>query len=166
MTLIRNKSLIKQVEIRDVGLCRCCGFKGSEAHHIIPICMSGEDNIKNIVLLCSLCHRDAPNTKQEFFEYMMRGGARIERMLGKIITFLEEKNMDFHKFFPLTKQIIKWARDVDKTNSLEEFNLKDSLEIEDVNFTEERNNYYQKLKINNLLTHYSPIYRSEKESHN
>ncbi len=146
MTLIRNKSLSKQIEIRDVGLCRCCGFKGDEAHHIIPIYMCGEDNVKNMVWLCHTCHRDSPNNKQEFFEYIVGGGARTERILGIIVTYLEERNMDFHKYFPITKQMIKWVRDVDKINSLEEFNLKDSLKIEDVDFTKESREYDKKLK--------------------
>lgn len=151
MTFIRNKSIIKQVEIRDMGLCRCCGFKGSEAHHVIPLIYNGEDSLKNLIWLCNFCHRNAPDTKQEFFEYIMRGGARTEGMLGMIVTFFEERDMDFHKFFPLTKQIIKWLRNVDKTNSLEKFNFKDSLEIKDVDFSEERNEYNKKLKESKTL---------------
>ncbi len=138
---MRNQSLKKQIQTRDVGLCRCCGFKGSEAHHIIPLIFGGRDNVKNMVWLCSYCHRDAPDNKQEFFEYMLRGGARTERFMGMAVTYLEEKKMDFHKFFPLIKQVVIWLKNVDKTYSLANFNLKDSLKVKDVDFTKELKEY-------------------------
>ena len=113
---IRNKTIIKRVQIRDLGLCRCCGFKGSEAHHITPLVFYGDDNLKNMIWLCYHCHKGAPNNKQQFFNYMMRGGSKIPLIYGIIITELEKRNMDFHIFFPQYKEFIKSLRDVDKVN--------------------------------------------------
>ncbi len=137
MKKLRNQSYRKQIEIRDMGLCRCCGFTGSEAHHIIPITYDGEDKLENMIWLCGYCHRDAPNTKQEFFNYLMRGGSKTERILGMMVTLIEERNLEFQKVFPYCKDILKGFRNWDKTNSLEQFNLKDSMEVPDVDFSKE-----------------------------
>jgi len=111
--LIRNKTIIKRVQIRDLGLCRCCGFKGSEAHHVIPLVYGGQDNVRNIVWVCYYCHKNAPDTKQKFYDYMMDGGARIPAIYGRIIIELEKAKMDFHIYFPQQKEMIKSLREIE-----------------------------------------------------
>lgn len=130
----RKKTLVKQVMKRDLGLCRCCGFKASEVHHVIPIIYGGNDELKNMVSICHECHRKAPDDKKEFKEYIDRGGARLQFLIGISITEIEKLNLNFHEYYPLVKQIINWCRDVDKTNALEKYNLKESLEIDDVDW--------------------------------
>ena len=147
MTSIRKQSLKKQVLVRDFGLCRCCGFKGDEVHHITPLVYGGGDNVENMILLCSYCHRDAPNTKQEFYEYMTKGGSKTERILGMIVNELEINGLEFHKYFPIFRQVIKWVKDVDRTNSIETYSLKDALEVNDVDFKEEERIHKEKKKI-------------------
>jgi len=41
-----------------------------EAHHIIPLCFDGKDELENLITLCNDCHHFAPNKKDEFKEYM------------------------------------------------------------------------------------------------
>jgi len=133
---VRNKNYILQVTIRDRGLCRCCGFKGSEVHHVIPLVYGGEDNPRNMILLCSICHMHTPDTREEFFEYIKRGGARLEMMIGRIINMLEEKNLNVSIYYPQVKEIIKSLRNVDKNNCFEKYSLKESLEVEEVDFND------------------------------
>ena len=54
--------------------------------------------------------------------------------IGRLIVFLEKKNLDFHQYFPLAKRIFKWAKKVDYVNAIDSYNLKDSLEVEDIDF--------------------------------
>lgn len=142
MTKIRNKTLLNQVMIRDLGLCRCCGFKACECHHIIPLIYNGEDRPRNMVALCSTCHIHSPDTKQEFFDYMKIGGARTQLMLGKIVQSAQKLETDskgeysFSYSFDFLKEMIKSLREIDINNCLEKYNFKESLEVENVNFSD------------------------------
>ena len=137
MTKVRNQAKVKQVMIRDLGLCRCCGFKAVEVHHVIPIHKGGEDKLNNMVALCSLCHRDAPDSKEEFYEYIKRGGARTLKMLGIIVQEAEKGEFNggsFSELFTMGRNLLRSLRKIDVENSKEEYNLKDSLDLEDVSF--------------------------------
>jgi len=58
-----NSALRKEVEARDEFTCQSCGLKGQtfnkifEVHHIVPVYLSGEDDLDNLVLLCPNCHK-------------------------------------------------------------------------------------------------------------
>lgn len=57
-------SLVKQIYARDESQCMICGYGKDnysvssqlEKHHIIDVQYTGNDNIKNLVLLCKNCH--------------------------------------------------------------------------------------------------------------
>lgn len=57
-------SLVKQIYARDESQCMICGYGQDnysvssqlEKHHIIDVQYTGNDNIKNLVLLCKNCH--------------------------------------------------------------------------------------------------------------
>ena len=123
-----------------MGLCRCCGFKASEVHHVIPLTFNGTDDIKNMVSLCSICHKHSPNTKSQFYQYMKKGGAKTIFLLGVISQSsqeLEGKNgVSFMYYFNLGKKILNSLREIDFSNALENYNLKDSEGIEDVDFSD------------------------------
>jgi len=123
MTSLRNKSIRDQVLYRDFHLCRCCGFKANEAHHIIPIIYKGEDKPENMVALCHFCHKHSPDTESEFIEYIKKGGAFTAYLLGKAVKELEYKKLDFQIYFPLAKEMIKWLRECDINNAIENHNL-------------------------------------------
>lgn len=57
-------SLVKQIYARDESQCMICGYGQDnysvssqlEKHHIVDVQYTGNDNIKNLVLLCKNCH--------------------------------------------------------------------------------------------------------------
>jgi len=51
------------VEMRDGGLCRVCGAKGYDAHHIKYRSAGGTNALDNLVLLCGQCHEDEHHHK-------------------------------------------------------------------------------------------------------
>ncbi|HLD98467.1 MAG TPA: HNH endonuclease [Candidatus Nanoarchaeia archaeon] len=138
MTKIRNKKVRDQVLIRDLNLCRCCGFRGSQVHHITPIIYGGEDNVTNMVTLCDTCHHHAPNTKEEFIKYFKKGGARTEMMIGKIVemSFAAENSsngqLKFQEMFMLGRQMYLCLKQMECTFAIENANLKQSLEVRDI----------------------------------
>ena len=81
----RSQTLRKQVFERDNFTCRKCGFKDEtmaklEAHHVVLLGYGGKDELDNLITLCFDCHHFAPNTKEEFLEYLkeeMTGTATI-----------------------------------------------------------------------------------------
>ena len=46
------------VKLRDKGLCRCCGKRGEDAHHLIYRSHSGASTLNNLVWLCRTCHSE------------------------------------------------------------------------------------------------------------
>ena len=71
----RDQSLKKKAFERDDFICQKCKVQDKkarilEAHHIFPLFVNGEDNLNNIITLCSDCHHFAPDNKQEFEEYI------------------------------------------------------------------------------------------------
>ena len=67
------KELRKECLERD-KVCRRCGEKGNEIHHIIPFSSGGKDELKNLVTLCKKHHCIADNT---YFKYGITSMARI-----------------------------------------------------------------------------------------
>lgn len=121
----RNYSIVRMVLKRDLELCQCCGFAGSEVHHITPLVYGGLDHQDNMVVLCHFCHKYAPNTKEKFEEYMAMGGAKTNMIWGRILAICELKDIDFHTNYQLFKSLIKALRRVDVVNKLEKFNMKE-----------------------------------------
>ena len=130
----RDKRLVRLVLRRDIGLCRCCGFKGDEVHHIVPLSLGGIDEIENMITLCGECHRNAPNTLEEFKEYMRKGGSRLYKIIGKIVLDMEEKKVPFNEYYSLMLKVISYLRQVDINNAIETYGIKESLEIKDIKF--------------------------------
>ena len=128
MVIKRDITLRKEVLTRDLGLCRCCGFKGNEVHHVVPLVFGGKDETDNMITLCSFCHKHAPNKKEEFIDYINRGGAKYEYLLGIFINKCEIKGLEFHKCFPIFKKILVALKGVDYLNAIETYNLKEVFE--------------------------------------
>lgn len=125
----REKRKVKEVLLRDLGLCACCGFEANEVHHITPLIYGGKDNINNMVSLCSYCHKHSPDTLEEFNNYKERGGARYEHLLGAFINNCIIKGFEFHKVYPKFKLIFSKLRELDQINCLDKYNIKKSLEL-------------------------------------
>ncbi len=79
-----------EVFSRDGFKCKKCGFMGNseelEVHHIKMRVDGGNDIINNLVTLCFICHHFAPDTEEDFQEYLK------EKMDGMILdTFRKSK---------------------------------------------------------------------------
>lgn len=131
----RNQELVEEVFQRDLGLCRCCGFKGDEVHHIVPLVYGGKDEASNMVTLCSFCHKYAPDTKEEFIDYVNRGGAKYEILLGMFINRCDINGLEFHKCLLIFKKILFALKKLDYLNAIKTYNLKEIFEkdIDDIN---------------------------------
>ena len=73
--VIRQKNFRKNCLERDSFTCQKCKVedhiaKRLEIHHILPLYSGGEDNIKNMITLCSTCHKYAPDNSEKFQEYL------------------------------------------------------------------------------------------------
>lgn len=111
----RKASSIRMVRKRDKNTCQCCGWLGGEVHHIIAIKFGGEDIPENMVLLCNMCHKHAPETKEPFQVYKNAGGARKIAILGIAASECLKNNEDMRKCIELTERIF---------NSLAEMSVK------------------------------------------
>lgn len=65
---------------------------------------------------------------------MRKGGSKLYNIVGKIVLDMEEKKIPFNEYYPLMLKVISYLRQVDITNALETYGLKESLEIEDIKF--------------------------------
>jgi len=130
--VVRDRYLRRQVLKRDLGLCRCCGFKANEVHHIKLLVYGGKDIIRNMVSLCYYCHINAPDDEEEFIIYMNSGGAKIPYLFGNFIIAMEDKKIDYNKYIPLFKRIVNTVRNLDYKYAIEKYSLKECLTIKDI----------------------------------
>lgn len=98
----RNKGLSRpetiSILIRDNYTCQKCKLedktaKKLEIHHIKPIVFGGTDEKENLITLCSVCHKYAPNREKEFKEYM---DSECDGQLTLLIKIMKELK-DHHK---------------------------------------------------------------------
>lgn len=132
---LRNKSLTKQVFGRDLGLCRCCGFKGHEVHHIVSLIDGGKDLPENMVTLCHYCHKLVPNKADDFIEYARLGGARLPFIMGLAILNAEKLNIPYSEWFPAIKEMINSLRTLEFENAIEKYSIKEALFVRDIEYT-------------------------------
>lgn len=86
----RNKilgSLRSKVIARDRSICQYCyrATKKPEVHHIRPVYIGGADDLCNLIVLCSTCHKYAPNNEEEFLAYQKDGGAGFAFILKDLL---------------------------------------------------------------------------------
>ncbi|MFC1801045.1 HNH endonuclease [Nanoarchaeota archaeon] len=70
-----SKTIRNSILKRDDFACQKCKVKDKsgksfEIHHIKPVVFGGTDSEDNLITLCSVCHKFAPNKESEFKEYM------------------------------------------------------------------------------------------------
>lgn len=90
----RKSTYTRKVRLRDNNTCQCCGWLGSEVHHINAIRFGGEDTPENMILLCNMCHKYAPENKLQFEAYKRTGGARKVAILGIAVSECLKTNQD------------------------------------------------------------------------
>ena len=93
--------LKKEVLERDNSKCQKCGFFGRteelETHHIKPKISGGKDEKENLITLCSICHYYAPDSEEDFKNYLNEkiDGNILDtfRKIQKTISRLSKKGM-------------------------------------------------------------------------
>ena len=83
----RSKTNIAFVQLRDRNICQCCyvtSLKDKlEVHHIHPLWCGGEDEQNNMIVLCSECHKYAPDDWRDFLDYQRYGGRSGQLFAGE-----------------------------------------------------------------------------------
>jgi hypothetical protein len=113
----RRSSLSRQALKRDLGICQCCGRDESqsgkmEVHHIHPHYIGGEESLNNLITLCSICHRDAPNNPDNFLAYQRSGGRIWQwRLSALIISGLGNPEIEKLTLKELWERVVKFRID-------------------------------------------------------
>lgn len=89
-------SIKEKVLNRDNFTCQKCGFHDSqneeiEVHHIDMIINGGENDISNLITLCSICHHYAPDSVEEFKKYL------DEKIDGRVLDTFRQSNKSISK---------------------------------------------------------------------
>ena len=107
---------------RDLYICQACGLNTMddqiEIHHIKPVVYGGTNDIDNLISLCNTCHKNAPDDKKEFEEYIINGGFVIPHLIGMTIQIAEKNKLDILNMYHKGKEII---------NGLQVFNIKSQI---------------------------------------
>ena len=90
------KELINKVLERDRFTCQKCGFNDSkgeelEIHHINPKSLNGLNEISNLVTLCSICYKYAPDSEKDFKKYL------TEKIDSKILETFRKSDYSISK---------------------------------------------------------------------
>jgi len=72
----RNQKIVKKLKELYNNQCQICGFtfkkdsgeNYSETHHLIPLQNNGDDDIKNLVVVCPNCHKKLHYAKKEKYD--------------------------------------------------------------------------------------------------
>lgn len=86
----------EKVLSRDNFTCKKCGFhdlqsEEIEVHHIDMRVNGGENDISNLIILCSVCHHYAPDTIEEFKKYL------DEKIDGRVLDTFRQSNRSISK---------------------------------------------------------------------
>jgi 5-methylcytosine-specific restriction endonuclease McrA len=98
----RNFQLRKKCFERDNFTCQKCKFEDKtggklEAHHVFPLFAGGKDEIENLITLCFDCHHFAPNTREDFENYL---GEEIDGTSTTLIRAFNKVQQEHPEFYP------------------------------------------------------------------
>lgn len=73
---IRNEQTrMREVLITPDSCCGKCGCKENlEIHHLMPVLFGGDNDIRNLIILCSKCHDDASGYFKHRLNYLKKSG--------------------------------------------------------------------------------------------
>jgi 5-methylcytosine-specific restriction endonuclease McrA len=68
------RTIRKEALKRDGFKCQACGAHNCrlEAHHVVPVCVGGANELDNLTVLCVPCHKQAHRTWDEYFAIVRR----------------------------------------------------------------------------------------------
>lgn len=94
-TAISNQTKIKVLE-RDNFTCQKCNFQNLsstelEIHHIHQKVDEGNEDLANLIVLCSICHHYAPDSPEDFSRYLN------EKIDGKILETFRKSTRSISK---------------------------------------------------------------------
>lgn len=93
----------KKVYARDGYRCVLCGKKGKlHAHHIVPVKISKDNSLSNLVSVCNKCHR---KLEQIGFAILERGGGRAEIRRTELEIIMEAKKDRLKKYLEKREKI-------------------------------------------------------------
>lgn len=104
--MTKRKASFRTVVLeRDDYACQCCGVKSVriEVHHIEPLTFGGADEINNLISLCFVCHKEAPNDPDLFLEYQKQGGKRTIRVIATLMPVALRQGMTIVDILPRLK---------------------------------------------------------------
>jgi len=95
----------RRVYIRDSNRCVLCGKKGKlNAHHIIPVKISKDNSMSNLVTVCDVCHRRLEAIGYAILE---RGGGQTDVRRAELTIITEARKARLEKYMDKREQIIE-----------------------------------------------------------
>lgn len=94
---------------RDGGRCVVCGEKHYlEVHHMKAIYNGGDSSSDNLITVCKICHRFAPETgREDFEEYRKNPGKNIlSRLLSSDKTKKEYNRLNIRFYTEVTQEYV------------------------------------------------------------
>lgn len=81
---------------RDGNRCVLCGQKGRlHAHHLVPVRISHDNSISNLVSVCEKCHRRLETIG---FAILEQGGSRTDVRKAELTLIMEEKKKRYERY--------------------------------------------------------------------
>jgi len=106
----------KIVYSRDSHRCVLCGKKGRlHAHHIIPVRVSHDNSLSNLVSVCEKCHR---KLEQVGFTILEAGGSRtdVKRAELRMIMESKKKRLDKYNKYLEEQKILKEKEEIERSS--------------------------------------------------
>lgn len=92
---LMDQKLHSAVKKRDHNTCRLCGVKETSlvAHHILSPVFGGEDSLKNLVTLCTLCHGNIHHNLHGLAEKAEKNGtqALLNQLIDGVLPYKHQK---------------------------------------------------------------------------
>ena len=90
------ENIRKLVYRRDGNRCVLCGQKGKlHAHHLVPVRISHDNSISNLVSVCEKCHRRLETIG---FAILEQGGSRADVRKAELTLIMEEKKKRYERY--------------------------------------------------------------------
>ena len=108
----------KMVYTRDNHRCVMCGRKGKvHAHHIVPVKVSRDNSLSNLVTVCERCHK---KLEAVGFTILENGGSRVDVKRAEFRMIAEAKKKRLEKYNKLLEEKKLQEQQAQKTEQTQE----------------------------------------------